>query len=514
MISLSQLSDKLGSDLRRLPGGDLPRLTVTGVHISELDDPTPYLEGGELLLTTGFPVSGGAERVRRYVDRLAGHGVTALGLGLGAGKDQVPPELETACRAAGLELLIVPHGTPFMNVSRAYWDLVGKTEQAHLTATLSMQTSLAQAATRPEAVASVVKVLAEAVGGWAVYLPADRGSETFWPLSESGVLPSLREETRRLNLGGTYSSATFPLHGMDVVEYSIIVGRRTAGFLALGAGRALRKADRQLMLTGCMLLSVIAQQEWELTRAHSILGRVAATLILNGHVDAARLAISESKAPPLSERVRVLALRGEDLDGLASSELGALVAGMTGNEATEALQRSLSGPVLRCSVDGLSYVILAENPPASNVAAAAPSPELVPQTGERMPQRRGDVAAALSRPLLLNQVAGSILELSQACRTAAPGTIAAVRNRLNPHAEGWVERLREYPRADLIETVQCYLRNRGHWETTARELKLHRNSLRHRIGIAAKLIDADLDDPDVAANLWLALRGYATKAFN
>jgi len=69
-----------------------------------------------------------------------------------------------------------------------------------------------------------------------------------------------------------------------------------------------------------------------------------------------------------------------------------------------------------------------------------------------------------------------------------------------------VETLRAQERGDLLATVQCYLRNRGQWEPAARELGIHRNSLRHRIGIAQRLLGAELDDPDVAANLWLALR--------
>jgi purine catabolism regulator len=46
----------------------------------------------------------------------------------------------------------------------------------------------------------------------------------------------------------------------------------------------------------------------------------------------------------------------------------------------------------------------------------------------------------------------------------------------------------------------------GQWEITARNLEFHRNSLRHRIAVAEQLIGADLDDPDVAASLWLAVR--------
>ena len=143
MISLAQLHSQLGSDLRPAAGGAVAVRQISGVHISELDDPTPYLEGGELLLTTGIPVSGGEAKVQAYVRRLVERNIAALGLGLGAGVDEVPPALSAACGSAGLELLVVPDGTPFMNVSRAYWDLVGREGQADLTASLGTQTALA-----------------------------------------------------------------------------------------------------------------------------------------------------------------------------------------------------------------------------------------------------------------------------------------------------------------------------------------------------------------------------------
>jgi len=54
--------------------------------------------------------------------------------------------------------------------------------------------------------------------------------------------------------------------------------------------------------------------------------------------------------------------------------------------------------------------------------------------------------------------------------------------------------------------VVAYLRHRGHWEAAANELGVHRNTLRHRIGTSMRVMDVDLDDPDVASTVWLALR--------
>lgn len=491
MIRLTHLRDRLGKGLQSVGATPFTRVELTGVHISELDDPTPYVDGGELLLTTGIPFGGGAD-IRAYVNRLDARGVAALGLGLGAGTDAVPAELDGACAAAGLPLFVVPEGTPFMHVSRAYWDLVGKTAQADLAASLSLQTSLAQAATRPEAVSAVVKVLATAVDGWAVYLPADGSAETYWPQSVSRVLPQLREETKRLDLAGTRTAASFAMAGADVLEYSIVDGRRTAGFLALCAGRPLRAPDRQLIVTGSMLLAVTAQREWQLTHANSILSNTAATLVLNGFVDAARLVAADLAGEPLAERVQLLAIRGDNVEGLSTAEVADQVAGMVEEKNRESLQAGIRTSRLRGGGDGVSYVIL-ESP--IDLGELTPSPH-----------SNARIAAALGRSISLRELHASVAELRRACLSNSLGQLSAGTSELDPRAAGWVATLTDYRRADLVSTVKSYIRHQGQWEAAARELGVHRNSLRHRIGIVTSLIGVDLDDPDVSSNLWLALR--------
>ena len=55
-----------GLDVRLLTGEAAVDLPVRWVHISELQNPTPWLSGGELLLSTGMLLDGGAAaRVRR-----------------------------------------------------------------------------------------------------------------------------------------------------------------------------------------------------------------------------------------------------------------------------------------------------------------------------------------------------------------------------------------------------------------------------------------------------------------
>ncbi|WP_159701574.1 PucR family transcriptional regulator [Arthrobacter sp. 18067] len=506
MISLAQLHHHLGDDLRPAGGHQVARRQISGVHISELDDPTPYLEGGELLLTTGIPVARGtADKIQAYVHRLAERKVAALGLGLGAGLDEIPEALVTSCSRSSLELLVVPSGVPFMNVSRAYWDLIAKAGQTDLIASLGTQTALARAATLPNALASVVMALAQALGGWAVYLPVDSGEETLWPPTMRGVLPQLRLETARLNMAGLHSAATFQIHGTDVVEHPVLVGRKIAGFLALGAGRKLTKADRQVIQTVCVLLSLKAQQQAEALTTAAGLDSAVATLLLGGHLDAGKALAVDLGVPLPVGYVRLLVLKA-DADARSSADPASMLASLQGVHVMPWLETSVRDCRLRFLKDDLEYFLLDAGPGStdSRQVGSLKVPQGAPSDTRRL---SSGTAAALSQPMTLQRVAAEAGEMSAFVREVPPGTVATPSTAaVDPRAEAWVIALRNYARADLISTVRSYLRHRGQWEQAARELKLHRNSLRHRIAIAAKLIQADLDDPDVAAHLWLAVR--------
>jgi purine catabolism regulator len=59
-------------DLELLTGEETAEAPVRWVHISELTDPTPWLSGGELVLTTGMQLDT-PEKQREFVKLLAEH---------------------------------------------------------------------------------------------------------------------------------------------------------------------------------------------------------------------------------------------------------------------------------------------------------------------------------------------------------------------------------------------------------------------------------------------------------
>jgi len=106
----------------------------------------------------------------------------------------------------------------------------------------------------------------------------------------------------------------------------------------------------------------------------------------------------------------------------------------------------------------------------------------------------------------LADAASQAAVLRRAALQGPAGRLVGTSGDEDSRADRWADTLAGYQRADLLGAVAAYLRRRGHWEDTARDLAIHRNSLRHRIAVAQRLLGVSLDDPDTAAHLWLALR--------
>ncbi len=60
---------------------------------------------------------------------------------------------------------------------------------------------------------------------------------------------------------------------------------------------------------------------------------------------------------------------------------------------------------------------------------------------------------------------------------------------------------------ELFDTLEAYLRSGGSANAVARQLFVHRNTVRHRLRRIAKLTGAHLDDPDTRLALQLAILG-------
>ncbi len=99
---LPELLDDPGLGLEVVAGhaGVDHRGPVRWAHIADAPDPTPWLEGGEVLLTTGLGVKDDPDLQRRLVAALTRRGVVAIGFGIGVVLDEVPAAMASRVRRA------------------------------------------------------------------------------------------------------------------------------------------------------------------------------------------------------------------------------------------------------------------------------------------------------------------------------------------------------------------------------------------------------------------------------
>ena len=89
-VNVRDILEIPGMALRLVAGDGETGRPIRWVHVSELEDPTPWLKGGELLLSTGMGVGATPTKQRAYVKRLAEAGLAGLGFGLGFSHNKVP----------------------------------------------------------------------------------------------------------------------------------------------------------------------------------------------------------------------------------------------------------------------------------------------------------------------------------------------------------------------------------------------------------------------------------------
>jgi PucR family transcriptional regulator, purine catabolism regulatory protein len=114
VLTVESLVAELGLTLAT--GEENAQANVRWVHSTELLDPTPWLRGGELLLTTGLQLTG-AKPQREFVERLAEREIAGLGFGTGFAHKKVPAAILNTARKRGFPLFEVPYELPFIAVT-------------------------------------------------------------------------------------------------------------------------------------------------------------------------------------------------------------------------------------------------------------------------------------------------------------------------------------------------------------------------------------------------------------
>jgi purine catabolism regulator len=143
-IYLSDLLAAPGLDLRlhgTVPAAAAP---LHWVAVTELEDPFPFLGGGEVVLTTGLRQRTVAVQ-RSFVDSVHRAGAVAIGFGTGLSHAKVPAALIDAADGLGLPVFEVPYETPFVALGKMVADALSADHVTQLQELLAAHQSLAGA---------------------------------------------------------------------------------------------------------------------------------------------------------------------------------------------------------------------------------------------------------------------------------------------------------------------------------------------------------------------------------
>src|SRR4051794_19746048 len=146
--------------------------TIAWAHAIELADPTPYLSGGELVMTTGMNVGATDRDHFDYLARLSAAGVAALAFDTGTSFAHVPPGIICAGDELGMPVLAVPAQTPFIAITRAVIDEVTADQLRSAQRIVDQQAVLAREALK-NGIPGVVSALSTALSAAVIVLATD-----------------------------------------------------------------------------------------------------------------------------------------------------------------------------------------------------------------------------------------------------------------------------------------------------------------------------------------------------
>ncbi|MFI5997246.1 PucR family transcriptional regulator [Streptomyces sp. NPDC051362] len=528
-------------------GEDRLDVPVRWAHVSELADPVPYMEGGELLLITALTLDADdPEVMQRYVKRLAGAGVVGLGFAVGVNYEEIPKALVQAAEKEGLPLLEVPRRTPFLAISKAVSAAIAADQYRAVTAGFAAQRELTKQALTdgPE---GLLAALAGQVDGWAALYDASGAVVATAPEWAGRRAARLTPDVERLRERPAPASAV--VGGEDRVElHSLGTGRRPRAALAVGTAAALGTAERYAVHSAIALLTLTTERSRSLHAAEQRIGAAVLRMLLAGEPDHARavagdlygglldapfrLIIAESAsgsaarahadgharvgaATPAKTAVTVPDVNGDPLGGLAevvesaAARAGESVLVVPEGERLVVLAVDGGSAVTACG----DYAVVLEaaraaqrEQPAGDedelvVGLSAPAGPIAARAAYKQAEQALSVARRRGRFLVEHEelAAGSVLPLlaDDAVRAFADGLLRA----LHEHDAT--------SRGDLVASLRAWLSRHGQWDAAAADLGVHRHTLRYRMRRVEEILGRSLDDPDVRMELWLALKTTA-----
>jgi purine catabolism regulator len=508
---------------------------VRWVHISELADPTPWLSGGELLLTTGLAVASPEEQ-KAYIDRLADHGLAGLGFGTGFTHRTVPRALIDAAAERDFPLVEIPYDTPFIAVTEKAFARLVNEQYALLQRSIAVQERLQRIVLSERGLDAIAAALATLIGGTTVVFDGRGEPQALHAFRRelpddalASIGDELRERARRTEARGFVPShgelapraLALPVAGAETTglpqawlvaikdsgglsEFDRLVLHQAVTVVALELLRRHVAASTERRLAGDVLSELVSG-----TVAGSDLARRLEPFGLGGRVTAVVMTPpartpGKSGGTDATEAALAEAMRDEAVSGLVATSgnhVCALLPGFLDDELFELSQRILDRVVVKLgtapAVGAGRAVAAGDARRAYHEARCALEARTLggpaaDSNGNGSGPRKPTVATYRdlgSFQLLLS------LQDSDALRLFCESLLGPIES-----GEG-------HYGGELMRSLEAFIECNGQWEAAARRLYCHRHTLRYRIRKIEELTGRDLASARDRIEFWLALRG-------
>ncbi len=545
MLTVSELLANL--DVRLMAGEAATDVPVRWVHISELLDPTPWLSGGEVLLTTGMALNT-AEHQRQFLTRLADHQLAGLGFGVGFGHRTVPPALLEAAREREFPVFEVPYELPFIALTEAAFTQLVNEQYAVLRRALAAHERLERVVLSERGLEALAGTLATLIGAAVLVFDA-RGEplveRAFRRALDPEAVDALQAELGERRRDGR---AFLPSHP-DLAGRSLALPVSADGGAASGSGDvangeripeawlvAIKDSGPLSDFDRLTLHQAVTIVALELLRGRvagdterRLAGDVLAALV-GGELAGVELA---RRLEPfgLAERVAAIVVQRPDELGRGSPAVveEALAVALR-EEATLALVASTGA--LTCGLvagrDEDELFALAGRVAARLAAQLGQTPRVgVGRPLAGADARRTFHEARCAVEALALGAAGTATDGAShngsspahaAVRVATYRDLGSFQLLLSLQDDealrlfcdsilGPIEASEGHYGGELMRSLEAFIEENGQWERAARRLYCHRHTLRYRIRRVEELTGRDLGSARDRIEFWLALRG-------
>ncbi|MFF2080115.1 PucR family transcriptional regulator [Kitasatospora sp. NPDC058162] len=493
---------------------------VRWVAVTELADPSAWLTGGELLLTTGLRQRSAAAQTA-FVQRVAAAGASGIGFGTGLSHPTVPRATVAEAERLGLAVLEVPYETPFIAVNRLVAERITAEAHSAQRRLVDQHDLLVQALLGGEGLPALLRVLRRACGSEVAVVDRHGVVLAATPERSGALLGELRAAGRP----GTRPAAEVP--GGGPLRLPVQVDGVVAAFLCLhSTGPAAEVLPYAVRLVGLEL----ARRQAHLAGRRELVGQVVEDIVRDVIAPAAaeRRLAAFGLDPGAAHRIVLgrLAPEGAGRSGdghEAGRGDGCDDEGRTGGSGSAADRRLARLPWLSADHPDSPEPVLTAVVNRYLVAVlprSAPVDELARRLGTALSGL--DARAAVGIGGCYRGVDGLRWSWFEAQAALAKGPGVHGGDPLNlprlllsspdlPLKQLAAEVLRpltrfdEANRADLVTTLHAYLAADCSVQAVADRLYVHRNTVRYRLDRIERLTGRSLASMQDRFQLWLAL---------